>query len=215
MENKNSLFKYINILFKDPTARVPWLMLGGAMMNLMYIASNAASAILYHSLWATTLTAYHLVLMVIRLYLLFQSRINSGDRATHRICLRVGILLLALDVASAVMMFYSVSRQSFASYSGFILLGFLCFTVYSVARSVIDIKKHREGENRLYFAARNISLSTSLMSVFNLQYSVFSLLGAEFLLTGRVVTLSGVVVFSVILILSLRLIKIGHQGGKI
>ena len=113
------------------------------------------------------------------------------------------------------MMFYSVSRQSFASYSGLILLGFLCFTVYSVARSVIDIKKHREGENRLYFAARNISLSTSLMSVFNLQYSVFSLLGAEFLLTGRVVTLSGIIVFSVILILSLRLIKIGHQGGKI
>ena len=127
----------------------------------------------------------------------------------------MGILLLALDVASAVMMFYSVSPQSFVGYSGIILLGFLSYAVYSVARSVLDLKKHRESENRLYFAARNISLSTSLMSVFNLQYSVFYLLGAEFLLTGRVVTVSGVIVFSIILILSLRLIKIGQKGGKI
>ena len=215
MKNNNALFEYIQKLFVNPTARVPWLMLGGSLMNLLYIASNAASAILYHSIWSTTLTAYHLVLIVIRLYLFFCSRIYSAMGATDRICMRVGILLLALDIASAMMMLYSIRQHSYVSYSGLILLGFLIFTIYSVTRSVIDLRKHREGENHLYFAARNISLSTSLMSVFNLQYSVFSFLGAEFLLTGRVVILSGIIVFSIIFFLSVRLMRIGHRSSKI
>ena len=178
-------------------------------MNLLYIATNAASAILYHSIWSATLTAYHLTLIIIRLLLVFTGRPRPSEEEGRRLCLRIGVLLLLLDLASAAIMLYSVRQASYARYSGIILLGFLTFTVYSVTRSVVELRRHRESENHLYYAARNISLTTSLMSVFNLQYSVFSLLHADFLLSGRVIFLFGMAIFSINFLLSVRLMKRG------
>ena len=212
MKWKNNFYEYIKKLFVNPTARVPWLMLGGILMNCIYIATNVASAVIYHNLWAGILTVYHLVLIIIRLYLFFSSRFGVDDYAGGRLCFRVGVLLLFLDIASALIMFFSFRHTNYVSYSGLILLGFLVFTIYSVTRSVIDLKKYRQSENHLYFTARNISLATSLMSVFNLQYSVFSLLRAEFLLTGRVTFLCGAVIFSIVFYLSVRLMR---RGSKI
>ena len=181
-------------------------------MNLLYIATNAASAFLYHSIWSATLTVYHLVLIIIRIYLLLAGR-NLTDRGGEkRICLRVGILLLLFDVASALIIIYSVRNASFVSYSGYIFMGFLAFTVYSVARSVRDLRKHSDGENHLYYTARNITLATSLMSVFNLQYSFFSFLGADSILMIRAILFCGVSVFSIILVLSVRLMKRGSRA---
>ena len=205
----NKLLHYARSFFSNPTARVIILLLGGALMNFLYIATNAASAILYRSIWSATLTVYHLMLIIIRLYLLWVGQSRSDEAKGRHICLRVGVLLLLLDIASAMIMLYSIRRGSFTSYSGIILLGCLIFPVYSVARSVSDLRKHRNGENHLYFTARNITLSTSLMSVFNLQYSVFALLGADSDLTGRAILVCGLSVFSIILVLSLRLMKRG------
>lgn len=211
MKLRNKLSYYLNLFVESPTARIFPVLFGGAFMNFLYIATNAASAVLYHSIWSATLTVYHLMLIIIRIYLLTVGRSRSADSDGRRICLRVGILLLLLDLASASMMLYSIRQDSYASYSGVILLGFLAFTVYSVTRSVIDLRRHRDGENHLYFTARNISLSTSLMSVFNLQYSVFSLLGADSVLTGRAILLCGLSVFSIILCLSLSLMRRGSS----
>lgn len=209
MKFKSKVIYYVKLLMDNPTARIIILLIGGIFMNLLYIATNAASAILYHNIWSATLTVYHLMLIIIRIYLITVGRTRASNADGRRICLRVGILLLLLDLASASMMLYSIRRGSYASYSGLILLGFLAFTIYSVTRSVIDLRRHRDGENHLYFAARNISLSTSLMSVFNLQYSVFALLGADSAMTGRAILLCGLSVFSIILFLSFSLMRRG------
>lgn len=209
MKLKDKLLSCFNLFIENPTARIIIVLLGGSFMNFLYIATNAASAILYHSIWSATLTFYHLMLIIIRLYLLTVGRTRADEANGRRICLRVGILLLLLDLASASMMLYSIRRGSYASYSGVILLGFLAFTVYSVTRSFMDLRRHRDGENHLYFTARSISLSTSLMSVFNLQYSVFALLGANSVMTGRAILLCGLSVFSIILFLSFSLMRRG------
>ncbi len=213
MKLKAKLINYVELLFESPTARIIPVLFGGTFMNFLYIATNAASAFIYRNIWSATLTVYHLMLIIMRIYLLTVGRSASADSSGRRLCLRAGILLLLLDLASALMMFYSISQASYASYSGAILLGFLIFTVYSVTRSVIDLRRHKDGENHLYFTARSITLSTSLMSVFNLQYSLLSLLGADSELTGRAILLCGLSVFSIILFLSLRLIRRG--SGKI
>ncbi len=204
----NSLKKLYNLV-DSPTARVLALLFGGSLMNLIYITTNAASAILYHSLWSATLTVYHLTLIIIRVSLLFFGRSYSEGKGGRHICFRVGILLLFLDLVSAIIMIYSIRRGSYVSYSGLFLLGFLAFTVYSLIRSAMEIRRNRDGADHLYFTAKNISLSTSLMSVFNLQYSLLSFLGADSTLTGRAILLCGFSVFSIILILSLRLMKRG------
>lgn len=207
MKIRSILTDYIRNLLSNPAARVPFVLLGGAIMNLIYIATNAASAVLYRSLWSATLIAYHLILITIRLYLLSAGRRSVDNSSAIQICRRVGILMLFLDLTCAVIIIYSISLRNFADYSGLIFFGFLLFTVYSLTRSVTELRKHKDSENRLYYTARSISLCASLMSVFNLEYSLFSLLGADFSLIGRAIFLSGLAVFSVILFLSLRLMR--------
>ncbi len=196
----------IKMLFLNHTARLNIYLLFGTLINLIYIFANIFSAFAYQSVWSATLTAYHLTLIIIRIYILSQSK-NSNSEKISSLCFRVGLLLLFLDLASAILMIYSLRRGLYSSYSGVLLLGFLSFSVYSVTKSFIYMKKHENENKYLHFVARNISLSTSLMSVFNLQYSLLSFLGANSYVTTRAIFLCGAIVFSVILTLSVRLIK--------
>lgn len=211
-----SIFRKIKNLFllllSSRAARLNLSLLAGSLLNCTYIAGNIASAVLYRSVWSATVTVYHLMLIIIRVYLLSARGVSERDEKNHRVCLRVGVLLLFLDLASAFMMIYTIRRGSFVRYSGVILIGFVAFAVYSLTSSIFAMKRHSDDNGKLHFAARSISLSTSLMSVFNLQYSVLSLLGADSVLMGRTIMLGGLVVFSVILTLSVRLIRRSRKG---
>lgn len=194
-------------LIYNQAARLNFTLICGVLINSVYVMTNVFSAVAYGSIWAATVSIYHLVLIVTRIYLLSARRIAEGNVGVDRMLIRVGVLLLLIDLVSAAMMIYAVSQDSFIKYSGFVLFAFLIYAVYSLVISVRAFKKYKNDNNHLHFAAKNISLSTSLMSVFNLQYSVFSLLGADSSLTGRAILVGGVAIFSVILFLSLRLIK--------
>ena len=178
-------------------------------MNLLYISGNVVSAFIYRSIWAATFTVYHLTLVVMRVYLIYMV---SASANSERICRRVGGMLLVTDLAAGVMMICSLRLSDFASYSGVFLFGFLVFTVYSLTRCGLYVRRHGRGGDGLYYCARSISLSTSLMSVFNLQYSLFSLLGADYMITYAGIILCGVIVFSVMLHLSFGLIRRGIGG---
>ena len=196
----------LKLLLSSRAARLNLTLLGGAVINLAYVLGNIASAFIYHSVWSATVSAYHIMLIVIRIYIL-SARRRSSDSNVDRILLRVGVLLLFLDLACALIMIYTVGQGRFVSYSGFILFAFVAYAVYSLISSALAVGKYADHSRPLHYAARSITLSTSLMSVFNLQYSVLSLLGADSRLIGRAVIVGGVAVFALILFLSLRLIK--------
>lgn len=198
---------FVLLLLSNRSARLDLSLLLGTLLNLAYISGNAASALIYRSVWSATVTAYHLMLIIIRVYILSSGKASRDGEGGKRALLRVGVLLFFLDLASGFMMVYTIRRESFIRYSGIILLGFLIYTLYSVISSTFAMKKHSDDNRDLHFAAKCITLSTSLMSVFNLQYSVFSFLGTNLRLTGRIILLGGIIVFSIILSLSVRLIK--------
>ena len=200
----------IKPLFLNTNIRLYLSLIFGLIVNAFYIASNFISALVYHSLWSATITIYHLMLMIIRIYILSSRRVGEIEGRAAGLCLRVGIFMLLLDLSSAFMMIYSMKRGIFVRYSGIILLGFLIYTIYSVTKSSLDIRRHASHQRPIYYVARNISLSTSLMSVFNLQYSLLSLFGANYRLTAGAIFLCGALVFSIILALSLRLIFLGR-----
>lgn len=198
------------LLLSSRTARLNIALLFGVIVNIAYIFGNLASALIYHSIWAATLGAYHLILITMRLYLLYQGRRYSKENFCS-VSFRVGVLLLFLALAQAIIMIYTVLQGRFVRYSGIFLLAFLIYSVYSLSISVITLKKHRSDRNNLHFVARSITLSTSLMSIFNLQYSVLSLIGAPSRLTIAIVISSAVAVFLLIIILSLRLLVLGSK----
>ena len=197
--------EYISTLVRSRSARLNLTLIVGSLINFLYIAGNIASAIMYNSVWSATVSLYHLMLITIRLYLFLSAR--KEGLALNKLLLRVGILLLFLDLSCAAIMLYTVGRERYASYSGFLLFAFLSFAVYSMTSSILSMRRHSGENKQLHFAAKSLSLSTSLMSVFNLQYSILSLLGAGSHLRSVAILVGGFAVFSVILSLSIGLIR--------
>ncbi|MBR5144596.1 MAG: hypothetical protein IKW53_06060 [Clostridia bacterium] len=204
----------LRLLIFNRAARLSFTLLCGVLINSVYVLTNIFSAVVYGSIWAATVSIYHLILIITRIYLLSARRLSGDGEGVDRMLMRVGVLLVLIDLVSVSMMLYTVRRGSFVRYSGFVLFAFLFYSVYSLIISLNAFGKYKNDNNHLHFAAKNISLSTSLMSVFNLQYSILSLLGADSVLTGRAILVGGVVIFSVILCLSLRLIRMANMRPR-
>lgn len=203
----NLIKKIQSLPFLSGKRRLNFTLICGAIVNLAYIAGNVASAVMYRSLLSATLTVYHLTLIIIRLYIFYAARSSISPSGIGRVILRVGVLLLFLDLASAFIILYTVSLGVFVKYSGVIFLGFLIYSAFSVTTSLLAMRKHESENNYLHYAAGNITLSTALMSVFNLQYSLLSYLGADSTFSTRASFTVGIGVFSMILTLALRLIR--------
>lgn len=198
------------ILISSPAIRLDLSLLFGLFMNIVYIVENFILAIIYHSIWSATVTVYHSLFVAIRAYLLRWRGLSEAHEARpseiHRICLRVGVILLLLDFAASVMMLYTVLLDRHTEYSGIALMGFSLYTVYSLASSAFGMFKWSNDNKPLHFAARNTTLAAALMSVFNLQYSLFASLGADSVLIGRANAACGFLIFIIIIILALHLI---------
>lgn len=203
----NKIKWLVHLVIFNRAARLSFTLVCGVLLNSAYILTSIFSAAAYGSIWSATVSIYHLILIVIRIYLLSARGLSKKSTNADRLLFRVGVLLLFLDLVMAYMMVYTVRQASFVRYSGIVLFSFTFYALYSLIISVKTVKKRVNDNNHLHFAARNISLSTSLMSFFNLQYSLFSFLGADDILIGRVVLIGGTSIFSVILFLSVRLIK--------
>jgi len=122
------------------------------------------------------------------------------------VCLKTGVFLLFLDLAAAVMMIYTIRIRSPERHSGLVLIGFVVYTVYSLSVSVVGMKKHADDNQPLHFVARNMTLAATLVSVFNLQYSLLPTFGASSYVAERIIAFSGFAVFFVIILLAVRLV---------
>ena len=207
------------ILISSPAIRLELSLLFGLFMNIVYIVENFASAIIYRSIWSATVTVYHSLFVAIRAYILRWRGLSEEQEATpseiHRICLRVGVILLLLDFAASIMMLYTVLQDRHTEYSGIVLIGFSLYTVYSLVSSVLGMFKWSNDNKPLHFAARNMTLAAALMSVFNLQYSLFISLGADSAMIGRANAVGGFLIFIIIILLALHLIIKNASIGSI
>lgn len=210
-KKKAGIFKsLIAILIASPAMRLDISLHFGLIMNIVYIAENFASAMMYRSVWAATVTAYHSLFVIIRAYLIRSRRLSEmgevSEGETRHICLRVGIILLLLDFSALSLMLYTVRQNMHTEYSGVVLIGFLIYTVYSLVSSVHGMFRWFNDNKPLHFATRNITFAAALMSLFNLQYSLLSSLGIDADSISRATLAGGFAIFVTIILMSVHLI---------
>lgn len=205
MKPKINFSKMLFLLFHNPAFRLNLSLFFGIIINFFYIASNLSSAAL-GSIWSASLTVYHGLFLLIRSSLILSRRRCKTENQIRKVCFAVGIILLFLDLAAAGVMIYSVRIGKPLTYSGITLLGFLIYTAYSLSVSIIGIKKYANDNQPLHFVAKNMTLASALMSVFNLQYSVLVTIGASLELINRAIALIGFSIFFVIIVLAVRMV---------
>lgn len=180
-------------------------------MNLMYIAVNTISMLLYRSAWFTILAFYYSILAVMRFLLVRyvnQNQIGSsrvGELKRSRCC---GWILLAVNLFLTGAVPMILYRNRGFQYHGMLIYVMALYTFYVTTHAVVDIVKYRKYNSPVMSTAKIITLSAALVSMLSLETAMFSQFGAEMAAENKriMIAATGAGVSLVVLALSMWLI---------
>ena len=165
----------------DKTFKTHMLLRGSLVMDLVYVLINIGSWALLRSWWFVLLAVYYGILASVRMLLVWFIRGNrlGTDRLREwkraRICAYV-LLLVNLFLSGAVLMI--VYQGKGYERQGLMIYVIALHTFWSVIQAVIGVVKYRRMESPVLSAAKIVSLCSALVSVLNLETSMFAEFGA-------------------------------------
>ncbi len=173
--------RYIKQYLNDPKLRVRLSLFGSVTINILYAVMQLISGIYFHELWFYALAAYYILLIVMRLFLLRdtakvdvpgENRLKEFGR--YRFC---GILMLMMNQALAVIVFYVVRQNRGFEYHYIHTIGMATYTFTAMVVAMINVVRYRRFESPLMSAAKAISLVSAVVSLFTLETAMISAFG--------------------------------------
>lgn len=173
--------RYIKQYLNDPKLRVRLSLFGSVSINILYAAMQLISGIYFHELWFYALAAYYILLIVMRLFLLRdtakvevpgENRLKELRR--YRFC---GIMMLVMNQALAIIVFYVVRQNRGFEYHYIHTIGMAAYTFTAMVVAMINVVRYRRYESPLMSAAKAISLVSAVVSLFTLETAMISSFG--------------------------------------
>lgn len=185
-------YRYRTVLFAVP----------GLALNMIFALFNGVIGFYSHSAWYGTLSAYYILLSVMRFQAVRYDRkisqeeqkekILEGEILVYRNC---GILFLIMTAALGGMVILMVCAKEGKSYPGFLIYAVAAYTFYKIILSVINLVKARKFKSPLLMAIRDIGHIDACVSILSLQTAMFASFGdGQELLMNTMNGITGVVV---------------------
>ena len=173
----------------------------GLIVDVFYIIFRIVVSIRYASVWFLSIAVYHLVLGLLRLYLLLNDcrRARIDEWKCYR---RTAWLLFLLNVPMGGMIVLMVLTDSGYSYPGHIIYLSAMYTFYIMIASVVNLVKFRKLGSPILSAAKVLNFIAALMSVLTLQTAMIAQFSAEDNLFRKTINAAtgGVIWLTVILV---------------
>lgn len=184
-------------------------------INIFYSVYKAFAGLYYHSVWFGTVAFYYIILSAERFLLLKHIRIKERDYIKeykkYSFC---GYLLLVLTIALIGMGVYMIHDGKVTVYPGHIIYAAAGYTFYNFITAIINIVKYRKLNNPIYSANKIIALVTAFVSVFSLQTTMFAVFGKSVAHQRQMNILTGLAVFTIIIIMAGFMIIHGKNSIK-
>lgn len=203
--------KYINRYVNDPRWRVRIALFGAVSINIIYVLIQLASGMVYKAAWFYALAVYYFLLIMIRIFLIRNT--SSGevgkDRLKefkrYRFC---GILLLAMNQALAVIVFYIVRRGELIKQSYIPVIAMAAYTFTAMTVAMINVVRYRRFDSPIISAAKAISMSSAVVSLLSLEAAMVASFGEDTTVVFRqTITVStGVAVYIFVLAVAVYMI---------
>ena len=181
-------------------------------INLMYSVYEAASGIIYHSVWFGTVAFYYMVLSVERFsllnYMRKQTKNKIGIYKRYRFC---GILLIALNIAVSGMTILVICTGESPTYPGHMIYAVAGYSFYNLISAIVNVVTYHKKTNPIYAASKILSLSTALFSMFSLQNAMIPAFGHSAVFQRNMNAITGFVVFALLALLSVYMILQGNR----
>lgn len=188
----------------------------GALMNAIYTVFRIVTGVLYSSVWFISLSVYHLVLGLLRAYLI-RCRKNEKTRSLgivyeYKCFAKTARLLFLLNIPMAGMILLTVIKNSGFLYPGYVIYVSAIYTFYMAILSVVNLVKYRKIGSPVLSAAKVINFIAAMMSVLGLQTAMLSAFAVDdggYRRTMNAVT--GGVVFGIVIVTAIVMLIIARR----
>ena len=166
----------------DACWRVKAGLLLSLSVNLCYAGFRVISAVLLSSFWEGALGVYYTLLCAVR-YFLFRRMPDSfgaSDRARDLdTCRKTGWLLIGLDLALAGIAVQIVQDGQGYHYPGTVIYAAAAYAFYCLTLAIVNAVRYRRFHSPVLSAAKTVSLTTALVSIFSLETAMLAQFGDE------------------------------------
>lgn len=174
--------KFGNRYMTDVAFRTHVLLYASFAINLLYVATNVISGLIYKSAWFGILATYYSILAAMRFLLLrFVNKNGIGKERIQefrrsRLC---SIILLTLNFTLSGAVLMILYQNKGYEYNGVLIYIMAAYTFYVTTHAIIDLFKYRKYESPVMLTAKVINLAAALVSMLSLETAMLSQFGDE------------------------------------
>lgn len=181
---------------------------GSLAVNLLYVALNVTSGILYRSAWFYTLALYYAILAVMRFLLVrFANRVGIGknrykELRRSRLC---GFILLTVNLFLSGAVLMILYQNKGYEYHGYLIYVMAAYTFYITTLAIINLVKYRKLGSPVMTMAKIINMAAALVSMLSLETAMLAEFGKDMLPENRrlMIMLTGAGVSVIIVTMSI------------
>ena len=208
--------KYTRLYLESKDFRAEIALYAGLAVNIVFACLNGAAGITSRSPWAVSIGVYYLFLGLIRFVMMLgvhkRNRYELEYRqrklyeyTKYRLC---GIMLIILNLAMSGMAVQMIWQNKANEYSQTMVIASAAYTFYCFIAAIVNVVSFRRRDNAILSAAKLLSMTAALMSMYSLQTSMLHTFSngddenyrrTMNIITGGVVT-AGVLLISVFMV---------------
>lgn len=181
------------------------------ILNIIYALYNAVLGMAFHSRWFLTLSAYYIILSVMRALAEKIRREKEKDLTKEFFVKRfIGAMLIILSLCLTLTVVLSVMTDRGVRYHEIVMITIALCTFIKITFAIINLIKSKKSPSPLHKAIKNIAFADALAAIFSLQRSMlvsFGEMSQSDIRLFNLLTGSGVSI--IVLVLGLNLL-----GGK-
>ena len=212
---------------EDTHFRMRVLLYGNFIWNGSYAALHLGMGIWHRSFWFLSLAAYYFCLALMRFFLLrHANRYESGkemekELRRYRGC---GILLLVMNLALALMVFFMVYWNRSFVHHEITTIALAAYTFTAFALAIYNLIKYRKHHSPVYSASKIISFASACVSMLTLESGMLSTFGGDGMgmlekrimlaVTGGVVCAVVIAMASYMIVQSTHALRLGNAERR-
>lgn len=172
---------YTNKVTTDYRLRTILFAVPGMVSNIIFAVFNGVIGITSHSAWFGTLSAYYILLSIMRGGIVRQERkltaVKEKNEHVHRelsVYRRNSVLFIFMAVVLAGAVVLLENAQGGKSYPGFTIYAVAAYAFYKIIMSTIQVIKVEKRKSPLLSITRRIGYIDACVSILTLQTAMFA-----------------------------------------
>lgn len=184
IRGKVSKNPYADRYLKDAAFKTQISLRGSLAINVIYVATNAVSAVIYKTHWFAIFSVYYGIMALMRFVLVLyvaknpvgepQNRLKELKRS--RVCAYI-LMTVNLTLSGVVLMMVYYNRGF--RYQGYLIYVMAVYTFYITIAAIKDLIIYRKYHSPVMSVSKIIKLASALFSMLFLETAMFSQFGAE------------------------------------